>query len=72
MSDFEDYVKVKTITVDKAETHLLRISNGDHTFAHIEITPSIKGCWNLRILQVSDDDQRTMVKWVPGLQEEQE
>ena len=71
MSDFEDYVKVKTIKVRESEPHLLRISNGEHTFAHIEITPGANGCWNLRVLQVSDDDQRTMVKWVPGLQEEQ-
>ena len=68
--DFTDYVKVKDLTVKGDETHLIRIRTNDHTFAHIEVAKATDGCWNLRILQVSSDDHRTIVKWVPGLSEE--
>ena len=69
--DFTEYVKVKDLTVKGDETHPIRIRTNDHTFAHIEVAKATDGCWNLRILQVSSDDHRTIVKWVPGLDTEE-
>lgn len=66
--DFEDYIKVKNLKVSGEEQHLIRIKTDSHTFAHIVLTPAVEGAWNLSVYQVSEDDKRTLVKWVPGLE----
>jgi hypothetical protein len=67
---FDDYVKVTDLVVNGDDLHLIRIRTSEHTFAHIEVTKATDGCWNLRILQVTPDDHRTIVKWVAGLESE--
>ena len=71
--DFEDYVKVvKNLKVVGEEPHLIRIGNDDHTFAHIELLPAGDGQWNLRVYEVSSNDDRKVVKWISGVSESEE
>ena len=54
------------------EPQLVRIRTEGHTFAHIVVqrVKGDEGVWNLSVYQVSPDDERKLVKWIPGLCEE--
>ena len=70
--NFEDYANVINIGVNGDEPQLVRIRTEGHTFAHIVVqrVKGDEGVWNLSVYQVSADDERKLVKWIPGLCEE--
>ncbi len=69
MKAFEDYVKVKNVNLSSEgdEPYLVRLRMDDTTFAHIEVRPSGEGVYVLSVYQIQPDNERKIVKWVPGL-----
>ena len=66
--DFQEYIKVKNVNMESVdgEPYLIRLRMDDETFAHIEIKP-MGSNFNLTVLQITETNERKLVKWVSGL-----